>query len=225
MTKLEIIKKLENLKIPYSPDDTKDNLYKLYQDNKQSAPEPEVETLPSTTVPQSTGTTEQISDPPKVDSDEVKDLLKSMAAEIQSLKSKDEENQRTLKMLYEVADKGRVFNYENNQPKKQSIKVKLSVFSGQIVIGWRNLKDEKIFHPQTGKQIGENQEYELLLIDKEGNKTTTVLHGYEEFSNARYAERIDTEVISKKEDWQGNYTFDIKLPDGRVISLDSRFVN
>lgn len=224
MTKLEIIKKLKDLKVSYNPHDTKDNLYKMYQDNKQATPTPEVVTnspAPGLSVNEQF-TQEKTEEKPK---DETTELLKTMAAEIQSLKAKDEENQKTLKMLYEVADKGRVYNYENSQPKKQSSKVKLSVFNGQIMIGWRSVKDEKIFHPQTGKQIGENQEYELLLIDKEGNKSTVTLHGYETFSNARYTERIEAEVVSKKEDWQGNYTFDIKLPDGRVISLDSRFVN
>src|SRR5882724_4590766 len=55
--------------------------------------------------------------------------------------------QEKLKMLTEVADKGRVFNYENAQPQKKAMMVKLSLFNGGLIVGWRTLKDELIKHP------------------------------------------------------------------------------
>jgi hypothetical protein len=141
-----------------------------------------------------------------------------------SKKEWDEVNAR-LKLLYEVADKGRVFNYENQKAEKKPIKVKLSIYNNKIIIGWRTLRDELVKHPTTGKTVGEKQEYEIMLLDKEGNQITMIVDGYDSFSNARYGERIEAEVISRKEDWQGNTTFNISLPDGRKIELDSRFVN
>jgi len=136
-----------------------------------------------------------------------------------------EDVQNQLKMLYNVADKGRIYNYESKGAEKKPFRVKLSVYSNSIVIGWRTMKDELIKHPQTGRTVGEVQEYELLLLDNSGVESKVIINGYSAFSDARYSERVEVEVVSKKEDWQGNYTFDVILPDNRRISIDSRFVN
>lgn len=134
--------------------------------------------------------------------------------------------QNQLKMLYNVADKGRIFNYENQQQKdKKPTKVKLSVYDGQIITGWRTLKDELIKDSRTGATIGEIQEYELSLLNEEGKTTYAILDGYIAFSNARYDKRIEVEVVGKKEDWDGTLTFNVSLPNGNIISLDSKFVN
>lgn len=139
--------------------------------------------------------------------------------------------QEKLKMLTEVADKGRVFNYENTQPQKKAMKVKLSIFNGGVIVGWRTLKDELIKHPTSGLTVGEKQEYELKILNQadednpNGFESTVVVDGYKQFSDARYNERIDANVVGKKEDWNGNFTLEVVLPDGRKISLDSRFVN
>jgi len=133
--------------------------------------------------------------------------------------------QAKLKMLYEVADKGRVYNYESARTDKKPLKVKLSVYNGSIITGWRTIKDELIKHSTTGKTVGEVQEYEVLLLDKNDKVTKAILNGYSAFTDARYTERIDTEVVGKKEDYEGRITFDILLPDGRTIQLGSQFVN
>lgn len=133
--------------------------------------------------------------------------------------------QETLKMLYEVADKGRIFNYESQRTTKKPLRVKLSKYQNKIIIGWRTVKDELIAHPTTGKIVGEKQEYELLLLDSEGNTSKALVDGYPNFTSARYTERIEADVVGKKEDFDGKTTFEIQLPDGRKISLDARFVN
>lgn|SRR3990167_1142204 len=132
--------------------------------------------------------------------------------------------QERLKMLYEVADKGRVANYENQRQGKKPFKVHLSKYLGGVIVGWRTIKDKAVYHPTTGKQVGEEQEYELLL-DKNGTIEKVLVNGYPSFTDARYQERIECEVKGKKEDFDGKLTFDVVLPEGRVLSLDSRFVN
>jgi len=151
--------------------------------------------------------------------------VSALQAEIEALKKKDAENQEKLKMLYEVADKGRVFNYESQRAEKKPLRVKLSAYNGKTIIGWRTLKDELIKHPTTGLTVGEVQEYELWLLNSDGSEERTIIHGYPAFSDARYRERIECEVIGKKEDYQGNIEYDVQLPDGRKISLNSRFIN
>ncbi len=153
------------------------------------------------------------------------DAMEKLLAKVEALEKKDEENQAKLKMLYDVADKGRVLNYENAQPQKKPFKVKLSKFRDGIIVGWRTVRDELVKHPTTGSTVGENQEYEILILDGQGGTQKASINGYPAFSNARYNERIDCEVVGKKEDFSGNISFEVLLLDGRKINIDSRFVN
>jgi hypothetical protein len=140
-------------------------------------------------------------------------------------KTKMDEIEAKLKMLYDVADKGRVYNYENQRAEKKPFKVKLSKFADGIIVGWRTIKDELVKHPTTGLTVGENQEYELKVLDSEGNTKLVNVPSYPAFSNARYNERIEVEVLGKKEDYEGKITFDVSLPDNKIVSIDARFIN
>src|SRR3990167_8275485 len=152
--------------------------------------------------------------------------MKNLLEKLEVLEKKDIENQAKLKMLTEVADKGRVFSYESNiKADKKPFKIKLSVFQNGIIVGWRKVKDELVKHPTTGLTVGEHQEYELLILDHEGKTQKTSVSSYPAFSNARYTQRIEADVISKKEDYSGNVSYDVQLPDGRQISIDARFIN
>ena len=134
--------------------------------------------------------------------------------------------QEQLKMLTAVADKGRLFNYETRQSSaKKPMKVKLSVYNDKYIIGWKTIKDELVKHPTTGATVGEQQEYELSLLSKDGTATTVVINGYPAFSNARYGDRIECDVISKAEDNYGNLDFDLVLPDGQKVRINSRYIN
>lgn len=151
--------------------------------------------------------------------------IPALMAKIEALEKRDAENQEKMKMLYEVADKGRVFTYESQRAEKKPIRIKLSVYNGKIIIGWRTLRDELIKHPTTGLTVGEVQEYELWMLNSDGSEERTRISGYPAFTEARYTQRIECEVIGKREDYQGNIDFDVRLPDGRKIALNARFVN
>lgn len=145
---------------------------------------------------------------------------------ISELERRDEENQKKLKMLYDVADKGRLFNWESKQKGgDQGRHVKLSVVDGKILVGWRTLRDELVHDPKTGRTVGEFQQYELLLYGEDGQHSTRVVDGYLNFSNLRYENRIECQILGKSENYEGKVTFEIGLPDGRKTILDSRFVN
>lgn len=135
--------------------------------------------------------------------------------------------QEQLKMLKEVADKGRVFSYENQKAAlgKKSRKVKLSLYTGKIVIGWATIKDVLVKNPTTGLTVDEDQQYELLLLGEDNAISKIQIAGYARFSNIRYNDRIEADVVSQSEDYEGKTSFDVKLPDGRVIKLASQFIN
>ena len=158
---------------------------------------------------------------------ELADSLQLDPEKIEISKDQWDEVQARLKMLYEVADKGRIYNYESQTAsgQKKPFKVKLSKFRDGYITGWRTVRDEAVYNQTTGKQMGEIQEYQILVLKEDGTINTVTLNGYSAFSEARYTERVECEVKGKKEDWEGKTVFDVVLPDGRVIPLDSRFVN
>ncbi len=137
--------------------------------------------------------------------------------------------QDQLKMLYDVADKGRLYSYENQRVAKKSIKVKLTTFQDKFIISWNMLKDIPIYHPTTGEQVGEEQKIEITLLDKDGTETKQIIDGYKRFSDIRYNKRVECEVVSKKEylneKGETEYSFEVRLPDDRVIILPQALVN
>lgn len=151
--------------------------------------------------------------------------VSALLAKVEALEKKDAENQEKLKLLYEVADKGRLMNYEAGKANKKPLFVKLSRYQGKIIVGWRTVKDMLVKHPTTGAVVGEEQEYEVLLLDEEGKIGKAKISGYPAFSDARYSDRIEVEVVGKKEDFDGKVEYDVRLPDGRITTLDVRFVN
>ena len=215
MNKQQIIEKLKELKIDFDPKQTNKELLALLDSVEKQVDN----------ISKSEGVSVNSPDAVKTTEEKEEDLVKQLIAKVQNLEKKDAENQEKLKMLYDVADKGRIYNYESKTTQKKPFKVHLSVFDGDYVVGWRTLKDDKIFHPQTGKQVGEIQAYEIKLLKKDGSERVVNVNGYNDFSNARYSERIEAEVVGKKEDWDGKTMFDIKLPDGRIINLDCRYIN
>ena len=136
-----------------------------------------------------------------------------------------EDVQKQLKMLYEVADKGRVMNYESNRIEKKPFKVQLSVYNGGIITAWQTNKDEIVRHPVTGLPVGETQEIEVKLLMPDNSTVTKTFNSYVSFSGARYDSRIECVVMGKSEDYQGKILLDLQLPDGRRINLSPSFVN
>lgn len=166
------------------------------------------------------------SKPAKAEDSPTPTVMAELLKEVAALKAKSEEDQKTLKMLYDVADKGRLFSWEQRQrTDKKPQKVKLAVVGDQVVVGWRTVKDELISDPRTGRTIGENQEYELLLLGKDGLTTPQRVQGYLNFSNVRYENRIEAEVLSRSVSFDGKTTLHIGLLDGRTVDLDAAFVN
>lgn len=182
---------------------------------------PKEEVVAPTIVTETTPTEPLVESPaeaPKkvveVNKDELDKLIKTVEAQAEKLK-----------MLEAVADKGRVFNYESKRSTKAPMKIKLSRHNDCFITGWRNAKDVGIYDPRTGAQTGETQQMEILLLDKEGKTKKEIINGYARFSDIKYADRVDCEVVNKTENWEGNWTFTVRLPGGQEVDLDQAFIN
>ena len=135
------------------------------------------------------------------------------------------ENQN--KMLVEVADKGRVMDYETRKSAsdKKPVKVKLPVHGGGIVIKHLPIKDTLLYGPIHGNPIGEQQEYKITILMPDNAQVEQTVQSYSRFSSVRYDERVEVEVIGRREDERGELFYTLRLPDGRDIEVGTRFVN
>ena len=131
-----------------------------------------------------------------------------------------------MKMLRDVADKGRVYNYESNQKSdKKPKRVKLAKYNGGYIIAWETQKDELIKHPVTGQTVGENQQIEVKILMPNGDIVAHSFNSYVSFSNARYDSRDECEVVGTSENYGGQIKWTLALPDGRNLEIDPRYVN
>ena len=162
----------------------------------------------------------KVEETPKIDVD-----VSALVEEVEALKKARAEDQEKLKMLEAVSDKGRMFNYRNQKATKKPMKINLATYEDKILVGWKTVKDILVKNPTTGLTVGEEQEFELLFLDKDGSITNELVRGYPRFSDIRYSDRIDAEIVGKTEDAEGRVTFDIVLPDGREIKMAETFVN
>ena len=99
-----------------------------------------------------------------------------LVAKVDELEKSSAAKDKKLEMLEAVADKGRVFNYQNKRATKKPMTIKLSVYEDKYMIGWRNAKDVIKYHPMTGAPVGEEQQMEILLLDKEGKTTKEMIN-------------------------------------------------
>ena len=129
-------------------------------------------------------------------------------------------------LVQATADKGRLYNYQRNREEKEPMKIMVSRHGGGIVIGWRTVKDKKILNPSTGLQTGEEYVAELVILKPDGKEEKLEVTGtYKNFSDIRYADRVEATVVGKTTDYQGKTTFTVNLPDGQTVELAENFVN
>ena len=141
-------------------------------------------------------------------------------------KSEWEQVQKTLEMLKNVADKGRVYNYESQQKTDKKLKrVKLSSHDGGLIVAWETQKDELVKHPVTGATVGENQQIQVKILMPNGDINKKDFNSYVSFSNARYDSRVECEVIGTSTDYNNKVSFTLALPDGRTLQIPDYFVN
>lgn len=142
-----------------------------------------------------------------------KKALNSLIARLESLENDN-------KLLKDVADKGRMEWAESKQSKPIKRTVKLTTIDDKIVVGWKTIKDVVEKNPTTGVW-NERQEYEFIFEDE----STYPVIGYNKFADLQYSNQIVCEVVSKTDDGEGNIVFKVKLPQGRILDIDHRFVN
>lgn len=137
-----------------------------------------------------------------------KDSLTRVLAELDQLKKDNE-------MLKSVADRGRMATWEERHREEIRRKVRLRVFKGKVVVGWKMGEDVVEKNQQGIWQ--EKQDIELYYEDGEKQ-----IVSYRAFS-MQYDE-MSAEIISRTETG-GKVTFQVKADNGKKYTIADIFVN
>lgn len=157
-----------------------------------------------------------------------KDTLEQILARIEaqdalitSLDEKNTRQQSEIEMLKTVSDKGRLAKYEEKQRGSLVTKARVAFWEGVPVLGWTKEVDAVGF-TQDGR-LTVNQKIRVFL-DKLGadKKPESVVVEYLYW--VQNTQTTEGEVVAKTETDTGRY-WKIRLPDGREVTLDIRFIN
>lgn len=147
--------------------------------------------------------------------DEVKEdqkkeeLIAKLVTRIDSLES----------MLKETADKNRMARYESKHKDITRKKVRVNVYKGKIVDGWKMIKDDVTYIPQKGWV--EDQVIQLHFIDG-----TVEEIKYIQFKDV-IKSQVEGEIVKKtsvSDEYGEREVLTVEV-NGQRIDLDVRFIN
>lgn len=123
--------------------------------------------------------------------------------------------EKQIKMLTEISDKSRKFNWDQKNQDFSNKIVRLSWYKDQMVVAWRTVKDE-VF--QDGRGVWhENQVMEIILADN-----TRLEINYLDF--VKFISKKEAPVISRFTTPEGKAVMRVDV-DGKQVDIDETFVN
>lgn len=122
-------------------------------------------------------------------------------------------------ILREASDQKRLSRVEEMRLQGKLVKtVKLNTIDGQIIVGWKTVKDDVYFDAEG--RLHETQVYDIYFFDKTIEPKQVDIRGFN-----RLITKVDAEVLEEGKDRDGNTNFTVMTKDGREIKLDAKFVN
>ena len=144
--------------------------------------------------------------------EENQDVLESLQNEIEELKKQNQ-------MLLEVADKKALAGYYTRHKESLPSQVKIRVIDGNVVLGWKMVKDEVYKDPATMRWI-EIQKIKVLLENEKAIELD-----YMDF--VRRYEYVDARIISRvKEEGTNREALKVERIDtGQEYVIGIEYVN
>ena len=152
---------------------------------------------------------------PAAPSEKVPETVTVSKTSMDEILKKLDAQEQQIKMLTEISDKSRKFNWDQkNQDFSKEI-VRLSWYKNQMVVAWRTVKDE-VF--QDGRGVWhENQIMEIILADN-----TRLEVNYLDF--VKFISKKEASVISRYTTPEGKAVMRVDV-DGKQVDIDETFVN
>jgi hypothetical protein len=135
----------------------------------------------------------------------------TMDALLEKLTKQEED----IKMLKEVADKSRMFNYEAKHADYSLKTAKISIYNGRPVMAWRTVKDE-VYQDSQGRWH-ESQKMEIITEDNTRKELD-----YIDF--VREVKKVDAIIMSRFVTPEGKAMMRVDY-QGKQVDLDESFVN
>lgn len=153
----------------------------------------------------------------EVDRETMEQLLKDVG-DLQKKAEKVDQLERDNKMLVEVADKGRLQNWQNkNNPKGLVRTARVWVWNGELVKATYTVKNSAFTDSQ-----GRIHTDQILNVITEDGKEKEV--AYDQFNKERTL--IEGDIIKRVTDDENGQTFyTIKLKDGKEFIVNQLFTN
>lgn len=123
--------------------------------------------------------------------------------------------EKQIKMLTEISDKSRRFNWDQKNQDFSQKTVRLSYYKDQLVMAWRTIRDE-VFQDSRGIWH-EDQKMEIILADN-----TRLEINYLDF--VKFVEKKQFPVISRFTTPEGQPTMRVEV-DGKQVDIAVTFVN
>ena len=138
---------------------------------------------------------------------------------LKSILAKQEKMENEISILRQASDKTRLSRVEELRSQGKLIKkVKLNVYDGKVIIGWRKIKDDVYMDHE-----GRLHEDQIIGIIYEGEKDICKELDLRAFT--RLVTKIDVEVLEESKDRDGNTNLLVQTSDGREIKIDINFIN
>lgn len=156
-----------------------------------------------------------------------KDVIEIDRATIEAILARQEEQDKLINRLSRdneklnaVADKGRLMAWENQNNDQPLIRnANLNVWQGQVILGWKMVKDE--VGVMDGR-IYENQIIELYLDAGIGKEPKSVQINYLDFG--RNIKKLPAEIVKQSKTKYGE-AYTLQTKEGREYEIDIRFIN
>lgn len=146
--------------------------------------------------------------------------VETLSEQVGSLADENKKKDKQIEMLTEVADKGRLARYEEQNNGGELIRTaKVAFWRDLPIIGWKNVKDEVGF--RDGRLIV-NQITKLYL---DQGKESPLEEDVEFLYWVQNVQSKIGEVVERSENSNGAQFVTVQLKDGRKLKLDIRFIN
>ena len=154
----------------------------------------------------------------EVKAPEVKEVKKEEPKTVQIDAAAWKEMQENITRLTAAADLNRLSKYDQEQANKDELikKVKISHWKGVPILA-TILTDNEVFYDSRGI-YHENQNVEITTED--GEKISERYVDY-----LRFVTKISGEIMKESKDKDGNTVLSVRLPEGKLIDIDNKFVN
>lgn len=147
--------------------------------------------------------------------------MEDLSASNKTLLERDEKRGKEIDMLTNVADKAKLFKYQEQQAGPLITRARIAMWDGVPVLAWTDMIKNEAGYRNGVLVVDQRVRVYLNNLDKDGQPESKEI---EYLFWSQNVQSEEGEVISKDQTKDGVY-WTVQLKDGRKIKVDVRFIN